>query len=592
VESGAKNGVRWGRFLIFCIVGLIAGAQSSDAQTNRDDAHVVLSEAERAWIQKHPVVYWGVDPQWPPFSSYDKQGEMRGIDPEIVKLVAKRTGLNMQLVRTTSWSDTMRKIKTGEIDVVAGIARTEQREQVLKLAFTEVFCRFPTAIVTRQNMPFVLLMDELKSKRIVLPRGYALTEEFQRLYPEIKLILTDNEEQSMLMVAGNQADVTALNLASAGYIVHMRGLANLKISGFTHRNFFLSLAARDGASELHSILEKGLDTIDDREKEAIYANYIHPDTLKEIDWKTWQHRAIYAVIAGAMGLIGLLFWNRKMAHEIRRRKAAEKGLVQARDKIETHARELASRAHEMELLNKNLAFANKDLESFSYSVSHDLKSPLRRVKGFADLLEKDAGSRLESAERGYLEVIKSESERMNKLIEGLLDFARIGHREIRFETVDLERVVKGVIAGVQLEHPEREISWEVHPLPTIDCDRELIKLVVENLIGNAVKFTRGRTQTRIEIGVLPNNDGNEEVVFYVKDNGAGFEASGASKLFNAFQRLHSEKEFEGTGIGLANVQRIIQKHGGRVWAEGEVDKGATFYFSLPRCKRHEKSLAE
>jgi signal transduction histidine kinase len=393
------------------------------------------------------------------------------------------------------------------------------------------------------------------------------------------------------MVAGNQADVTALNLASAGYIVHMRGLSNLKISGFTQRDFFLSLAVRKGAPELHSILEKGLATINPREMEGIYAHYIHPDTLKAIDWKTWQRRTIYALLAGAAGLAGLLFWNRKMAHEIKKRKAAENGLVEARDKIETHLRELASRAHEMELLNKNLAFANKDLESFSYSVSHDLKSPLRRVKGFADLLEKDAGVRLESAERGYLEVIKSESERMNKLIEGLLDFARIGHREIHLETVDLERVVKGIIAGVKLEHPQREILWDVHPLPTIDCDRELIKLVVENLIGNAVKFTRGRTPARIEIGMLPNNDGNEEIVFYVKDNGAGFDAGGAGKLFNAFQRLHSEKEFEGTGIGLANVQRIIQKHGGRAWAEGEVDKGATFYFSLPRCKQHEKSLA-
>jgi signal transduction histidine kinase len=592
VETGAKNGVRWGRFLIFCVVGLIAGAQSSNAQTNRDDAPVVLSEAEKAWIQKHPVVYWGVDPQWPPFSSYGKQGQMRGIDPEIVNLVAKRTGLNMQLVRTTSWPDTLRKISTGEIDVVAGIARTEQREQVLKLAFTEVFCKFPTAIVTRRDMPFALLMSELKSKRIVLPRGYALTEEFQRLYPEIKLILTDTEEQSMLMVSGNRADVTALNVASAAYIVHMRGLANLKISGFTQREFFLSLAVRKTSPELHSILEKGLETINPREMEAIYANYIHPDTLKEIDWKTWQRRAIYAVLAGAAGLAGLLLWNRKMANEIQRRKAAENALLEARDKIETHVRELANRAHEMELLNRNLAYANKDLESFSYSVSHDLKSPLRRVKGFADLLEKDAGGRLDSVEREYLEVIKNESERMNRLIEGLLDFARIGHREIRFETVDLDKVVNGVIAGVKLEYPDREILWDIHPLPAVDCDRELIKQVAENLIGNAVKFTRGRTPARIEVGVLPKNDGNEEVVFYVKDNGAGFDGSGATKLFNAFQRLHSEKEFEGTGIGLANVQRIIQKHGGKVWAEGEVDKGATFYFSLPSCKRNEKSLAE
>jgi len=571
---------------------LIAGAYDSHAQTNRDDARVVLNEAEKAWEQKHPVVYWGVDPQWPPFSSYDKRGLITGIDVEIVNLIAKRTGLNMVFVRTASWPETIRKVTTGEIDVVAGIARTEQREQVLGLAFTEVFCQFPRAIVTRRDMPFVLLMSELRTKRIVLPRGYALTEEVQRGYPELKLILTDTEEQSMLMVAGNKADVTALNLASAGYIVHMRGLANLKISGFTQRDFILSLAVRKSTPELHTILQKGLDAINARDKEAIYANYIHPDTLKEIDWKTWRRRAIYAVFAGAAGLAGLLLWNRKMANEIKMRKAAENALVQARDKIEGQVRELASRAHEMELLNKNLAYANKDLESFSYSVSHDLKSPLRRVKGFADLLEKDAGGRLESAEKEYLEVIKSESERMNKLIEGLLDFARIGHREIQVETVDLERVANGVIAGVKLEHPDREILWEVHPLPTIDCDRELIKLVVENLIGNAVKFTRGRTPTRIEIGVLPNNDGNEEVVFYVKDNGAGFDGSGASKLFNAFQRLHSEKEFEGTGIGLANVQRIIQKHGGRVWAEGEVDKGATFYFSLPRCKRHEKSLVE
>jgi signal transduction histidine kinase len=592
VEAGAINGVRWGRLIYICFSGWILAAQSGIAQTNRDALRVVLSEPEKAWIAKHPVVYWGVDPQWPPFSSFDKQGQITGINAELVRLLVKRTGLNLQFRRTENWSETLHKASTGEIDVVVGIARTEARERLLKLAFTEVFCKFPTAIVTRKDTPFLMLVSELKSKRIALPRDYATTEMLQRLYPEVHLTLTESEEQSMLLVARGRADATALNLASAGYIVHMRGLANVKIAGFTEIDFFLGLAVRKSEPELHSILEKGLDTINPREKEAIYANYIHPDTRREIDWKTWRWRAIYALLAGAAGVAGLLFWNRKMAKEIQRRKAAESALVQARDKIEAHARELASRAHEMELLNKNLAYANKDLESFSYSVSHDLKSPLRRVKGFADLLEKDAGGRLDSAERGYLEVIKNESERMNNLIEGLLDFARIGHREIRSEAVDMERLMNGVIAGAKLENPGREISWEVHPLPTIDCDRELMRQVAENLIGNAVKFTRGRTPARIEIGVLPKNDGNEEVVFYVKDNGAGFEMSDAGKLFAAFQRLHSEKEFEGTGIGLANVQRIIQKHGGRVWAEGEVDKGATFYFSLPRCKRHEKSLAE
>jgi signal transduction histidine kinase len=592
VEAGAINGVRWGRFLIFCIGGFIVAAHGSNAQTNRAVPHVVLSEPEKAWMAKHPVVYWGVDPQWPPFSSFDKQGQITGINVELVRLLAKRTGLNMQFRRTENWSDTLRKASTGEIDVVAGIARTEARERLLKLAFTEVYCKFPTAIVTRKDTPFLMLLSELKSKRIALPRDYATTETLQRYYPEAHLVLTETEEQSMMLVARGRADATALNLASAAYIVHMRGLANLKIAGFTEVDFFLSLAVRNSAPELHSILEKGLDTVNPREKEAIYANYIHPDTRKEIDWKTWRWRAIYALLAGTAGVAGLLFWNRKMAREIRRRKAAESALVQARDKVEAHARELESRAKQMELLNRDLAFANKDLESFSYSVSHDLKSPLRRVKGFADLLEKDAGGRLESAERGYLDVIKLESERMNKLIEALLGLARIGHKGIHIEAVDLEGLVKVVLAGLKVENEDREISWEVHPLPTIDCDRELMKQVAENLIGNAFKFTRGRTPARIEIGVLPGNDGNEEVVIYVKDNGAGFERDSAKMLFKTFQRLHSEREYEGTGIGLANVQRIIRMHGGKVWAEGEVDKGATFYFSLPRNRIHETSFTE
>jgi signal transduction histidine kinase len=592
VEAVAINGVRWGRFLVFCFGCLIVAAHNISAQTNRAVPQVILTEPEKAWMQKHPVVYWGIDPQWPPFSSFNRDGELVGIDADLMKLLAERTGLNLQFRRTENWSETLEKARSGEIEVVGGIARTDERERLYKLAFTDVYCKFPTAIITRKDLPFLTLLSELKSKRIALPRDYATTETLKRVYPEANLRITETEEESMLLVASGRADATAVNLASAGYIVHMRGLANLKISGFTAVDFFLTLAVRNSAPELRSILEKGLATVNEREKEAIYANYIHPETRKEIDWKTWRRRAIYALMAGAAGLIGLFLWNRRMAREIQRRKEAENALVQARDKVQAHAHEMASHAHEMEVLNKDLAYANKDLESFSYSVSHDLKSPLRRVKGFADLLEKDAAARLDSAERGYLEVIKNESERMNKLIEGLLDFARIGHKEMQFETVDLERVVKGVIAGMKLENPEREILWEVHQLPTVDCDRELIKQVAENIIGNAVKFTRGRTPARIEIGVLPRNDGNEEIVFYVKDNGAGFDPAGAGKLFNPFQRLHSEKEFEGTGIGLTNVQRIIQKHGGKVWAEGEMDKGATFYFSLPRCKRHEKSLVE
>jgi polar amino acid transport system substrate-binding protein len=571
-------------FLCLCL--FLPDASSAAAQVSREGGkHVVLTESELAWEKSHPVVYWGVDPQWPPFSSLDAQGRISGIDVEIVKLLAERTGLNMQLVKTETWSETLQKAGTGELDVVGGIAHTEERQRLYGLEFTEVYCKFPTAIVTRRDTPFLALLDELKSQRIAVPRNYATTEELQKLYPEVRLVLTENEEQSMLMVAGNRADATVLNLASASYVVHMRGLSNLKISGFTELDFFLSLAVRKGAPELHSILEKGLATIDPREKETIYAGYILPETLSAIDWKAWRRRAIYSLLAGAAVATGMLLWNRRLAREIRRRKSAEAALVQAWDKLE-------ARAGEMELLNRELTYANKDLESFSYSVSHDLKSPLRRMGSFAELLERDAGTRLRAQERQYVDVIRNEAGRMNKLIEALLSFARIGHGQIHFEPVNLERLIRGIVARVGLEMKGREILWDIHPLPEVECDRALINQVAENLIDNAVKFTRGRAPARIEIGVLPEKAKDEEVVFYVKDNGAGFEMDQVGMLFRTFHRLHTEREYEGTGIGLANVQRIIQKHGGHVWAEGAVGKGATFYFSLPRQQRQANGSAE
>ncbi|MDB6021099.1 MAG: Histidine kinase [Pedosphaera sp.] len=570
---------------------ILLGAAIAGAQTNRKDGlRAVPTESERAWVQKHPVVYWGVDPEWPPFSFFDKQGRISGINVDIVKLLARRTGLNIQLIRTPTWSETLRKVTTGEIDFVGGIARTEQRERLRGLHFTEVFCNFPTVIVTRKEMPFLTSLNDLRTKRISVPRNYATTEELQKRYPGALFVLTENEEESMLMVDGNKADATVLNLASASYVAHMRGLANLKISGLSDLDFFLSLAVRKDAPELHSILEKGLATINARERESIYANYIVPETLRTIIWRAWRRRVIYLVLTATAALTAVLFWNRSLAREIRRRKSAEAALLQAHDKLEAHARELARRADETQALNVKLNYVNKDLESFSYSVSHDLKSPLRRLQNFADLLEEEAGSRLDAGAREYLDIIHYEIRRMNELIEALMALARIGRARMHLAPVNLEELVREIVGDLRTETQGREIVWDIHPMPEVQCDRGLIKQAATNLIENAVKFTRGRRQTRIEIGVLPANVDDEEVVFYVRDNGAGFDMQYAGSLFETFHRLHLQDEFEGSGIGLANVKRIIQKHGGRVWAEGKVDSGATFYFSLIR--RREKGKEE
>jgi two-component system, sensor histidine kinase and response regulator len=224
-----------------------------------------------------------------------------------------------------------------------------------------------------------------------------------------------------------------------------------------------------------------------------------------------------------------------------------------------------------------LQAANKDLESFSYTVSHDLRSPLRRIEGYAALLQESYGTTLDPEAQRFLNVIRDTARHMAQLVEDLLNMARLGRQQIAQRTTDLNSVLESVLRALQPETGRRNIEWRIGKLPTVRCDPGLMQPVLSNLLANAVKYTRRREQAIIEVDYL-NSDG--ETVIFVRDNGAGFDPRYADKLFGVFQRLHSPDEFEGTGVGLATVQRIVEKHGGRVWAVGEVDKGATFFFTL------------
>jgi PAS domain S-box-containing protein len=229
---------------------------------------------------------------------------------------------------------------------------------------------------------------------------------------------------------------------------------------------------------------------------------------------------------------------------------------------------------------EQLQVANSELQAFSYSVSHDLRAPLRHVIGFIEILKKDTKASLSEKNFGRLITISLAAQRMGELIDDLLGFSRIGHSQMQKKEVNLDELVQDVLGDFQKETETRKIAWEIRPLPSIRADRALLRLALVNLISNAVKFTGARAQAKIEIGTAPGAD--SETVVFIRDNGAGFDPQYSGKLFGVFERLHSQDEFEGTGIGLANVQRIIHRHGGRVWAEGAVDGGATFYFSIPK----------
>ena len=236
--------------------------------------------------------------------------------------------------------------------------------------------------------------------------------------------------------------------------------------------------------------------------------------------------------------------------------------------------------HRVRERTAQLEYANRELESFSYSVSHDLSAPLRNISGFIQLLQKRVNGALDDKSQRYLETISDEATRMGTLIESLLDFSKLSRTELRKTAVDLNRLVAEVRQQFLFETQDRSIEWRIQPLPVVLGDWNLLKQVFTNFLSNAIKYTRTRPQAEITVG--SQNGNPDEVVVFVQDNGVGFNMKHASKLFRVFQRLHSLKEFEGTGIGLANAQRIIHRHGGRVWVEAEEERGAAFFFTLPR----------
>jgi signal transduction histidine kinase len=285
----------------------------------------------------------------------------------------------------------------------------------------------------------------------------------------------------------------------------------------------------------------------------------------------WQSNLPFFVLLSGLAISLMLFGVTWMLADSRIQ-AEHVGL-----QLEAANRQLENTNRDLEETNRDLEGANRELEAFSYSVSHDLRAPLRSIEGFSQILLEDHAQGLDEEARGYLGRVRGASRRMALLIDDLLDLSRVTRSSLTRQTVNLSVLAREIAAEIEKSQPDRRVRFVIADGLAVRGDARLLRVMLENLLGNAFKFTQKEKEATVEFGAVTRNGG---VAYYVRDNGVGFDEAYATKLFGAFQRLHGSEEFEGTGIGLATVQRIVQRHGGKVWAEGEVGKGASFFFTL------------
>jgi signal transduction histidine kinase len=535
-----------------------------------------------------------------PYSFYNEQGRSDGFAADLLDAVGRTMNLRFNRVshpNTASYTS----FRQGEFDLLQLLSETPEREEFAE--FSVPFLTLQGAVFVRRDGPVRTLEDLNRADLAIIGAG-SIGERFLRdrgLHPRVRHVVSVTE--ALRLIETGQCAGAFVTQLTARSVIRKNGLKNVVMLGAPLEGYDVRycFAVHRGDAQLLARINEGLAILHENgEFDRIYRKW-----FSRVTGVLFTREEVISYVAAALALAcGAALWGVWRQRVLRRRiEQLNAGLAAG---IAARTAELAARVAEVERLNAeqtalmrdlqasrqgadraaarlqevnaNLLGANQELEAFSYSVSHDLRAPVRNITGLLELLALRTAGSLDAEGSRFVATAEAEARRMAALIDALLEFSRVGRMALAEERVELAEVVAAVRAQLAPELAGRNVEWRIGALPAVRGDRTLLHQVMANLLGNAVKFTARRERAVIAVEAEPAGG---EVTVTVRDNGAGFDPKYGEKLFGVFQRLHGQRDFGGVGIGLANVKRIVERHGGRVWAEGKVDNGAVFKFNVP-----------
>ncbi len=542
-----------------------------------------LSAADRRWLAGHRRVRVGVQRNNIPFDFIDGKGQHAGIAADYLELIAQRTALRFERVVGDDQAQLLNMLHDGKVDLVAAVANTRKHSNGVVLS--RPYHHTSLLMFSRNEAHYSGSIDELDEKIIAVRRGGLAPLQLNARRHD-RLLAVENFQQALQAVVDRRADVALLAATPALNELESGGLSGVRAAALlSDSDIPLQFAARAEWSGLIDLINHLLTAVSPEQNSLILRKWLMRSPAEVLDRTVVMRWVMGIGIVIALLYLAILFWNQQLRRQIAHRTREVEKLLQERERAFATLQENEERLQEahtglelrVEERTAELQAANQELETFSYSVSHDLRAPLRAISGFSETLKEEYGHTLDESARDYIHRIENGCRRMTEMVEGLLKLSRSSRGVLERTTVDLSRLAEEVVEELRVADPAHRPSVAIQPGITAYGDISLLESVLENLLGNAWKYTVGCPQPRISFSCEPRGEG---WVYIVEDNGPGFDMAYAEQLFTPFQRLHSQETYPGIGIGLATVQRIIHRHGGEIRAHSQPGEGARFCFTL------------